>query len=74
MNRPLRSLLRPRSAWLCGGVACLGLLAGCVETPKPKPVARYEDVGKKDVPDFMHGTVWEKVDVGNTDPYEISSF
>jgi hypothetical protein len=74
MNRPLRSLLRPHSAWLCGGVACLGLLAGCVETPKPKPVARYEDVGKKDVPDFMHGTVWEKVDVGNTDPYEISSF
>ncbi|MDB5357445.1 MAG: flgI [Phycisphaerales bacterium] len=74
MNRPLRSLLRRRSEWLCGGLACLSFLAGCAQETKPKPVVRYEDVGKKDVPDFMHGTVWEKVDVGNTEPFEVSSF
>ncbi|MDB5171355.1 MAG: flgI, partial [Phycisphaerales bacterium] len=74
MNRPLRFLLRRRSTWLCGGLACLSFFAGCAEAPKPKPVVRYEDVGKKDVPDFMHGTIWEKVDVGNTDPFEVSAF
>lgn len=55
---------------------CLALVFGCTDeaAKKPKPVMRYPTLPKKMVPSFMHGTVWERVDVGNTDPYPVSGY
>ena len=45
------------------------LLGGCsYSTKKPDPAPRYRDLGAKaDFPDFLKGTVLERVDVGGVD-------
>jgi hypothetical protein len=57
-------------------LACASLLAGCgpqaKSLPEPEP---YVDQGyKPDVPQFMHGTVFERTDLGNADPYPVGGY
>jgi hypothetical protein len=77
MTSHLRFTLR--RLLLCAGPA-LALLpaAGCdqmkAEAPTPIP-KRYEDLGEKpNVPDFMVGTIWERVEMGNTNGYPVSGY
>ena len=55
----------------------LGLLSfsGCTEEAKPPQIKpKQVAIAAKVVPAFMHGTVWEKVDVGNTEPFQVSGY
>ena len=61
--------------------ACLLVLAtfagatGCTNTQKPKPVPpRYPTLPPKPVPAFMKETVFERVDLDNTQPLPVSNF
>ena len=77
MNRPHRSpLLTPGAAIGIAAAVCLSLLAGCAQdNNKPAKIApKYSSIAAKDVPPFMRGTIWEKVDVGNTDTYQVSAY
>jgi hypothetical protein len=75
MDRPLRSLLRRASAALCLGFCAAAMVAGCNQNPKPKaPEPKYKDLPPKEVPSFMEKTVFQNADLGNTDPYPISSY
>jgi hypothetical protein len=56
----------------------LAFAAGCAE--KKKTVAqllppRYEDRGLREgLPEFMRGSLYERVDLGNTEPYAVSNY
>jgi hypothetical protein len=52
------------------------ILAGCSDTPAPKPAAQpYLDLGyKHDIPAFMKGTVFERTDLGNSQPYPVTGY
>lgn len=57
---------------IAGGLA----VAGCAADEKP-PVVKpaYEPLpAKEGVPAFMHNTVWEKVNVGNTESFQVSAY
>jgi len=62
------------------GLACLGLLlAGCQpnkppDPPAPKQIGPYPDLGNKQVPQFMAGTIFEQTESRNTDYVLVSSF
>lgn len=75
MIRP-HTLPRPSLfAWLCCAGACLGLIAGCAQDKKTVQIpTRYPVLPGKEVPAFMHGTIWEKVDVGNTEEFQVSGY
>src|SRR5689334_20385669 len=48
---------------------------GCNNTEKPKPPPpRYATLPPKDVPAFMKGTIFERVDVDNIQPLPVSNF
>ncbi len=69
-------LRRPLLLCLIATAAMLPPLAGCqqkVEAPK-KLEPRYPYVGRKKVPEFMAGTIYERVEVGNTDPFPVSGW
>src|SRR5947209_2717135 len=74
MDRPRRFFLRRALAAGC----CAGMfLAGCNTTPpKPPPlIPKHPDLGPKaNVPPFLHGSIWERVELGNTEPYPVSSY
>jgi|SRR5665213_364510 len=75
MIPPLRFLVRNASAGLCCAMACLALSTGCQQEQKPVVIPpKYAPRADKPVPAFLTGTVWEKVDVANTDPFPISSY
>ena len=42
--------------------------------PPPKPQSPYVDLGPKDVPEFMKGTIWEQTDLSNSSPARVSGF
>lgn len=72
MIRHPRFLLRLA---LCG-VTAVALLApaGCqVDPPKP-PRTRYANRGKRPVPEFMKGTIYETADLENDSPFLISGW
>ena len=53
----------------------LSLAVGCgptkpVEPPKPE----YSDLGPKEVPDFLKGTIWQLTDLANASPLRVSGF
>jgi flagellar basal body P-ring protein FlgI len=51
------------------------VLTGCQDEPKPiviKP--KHAAIAAKIVPPFMKGTIWEKVDVGNIEPFQVSGY
>jgi len=53
------------------------LLAGCDTTSsKPPPIIpKHPDLGPKaNVPAFLHGSIYERVELGNTEPYPVSSY
>lgn len=72
MFRPHRSLL----LCLIATAAMLPLLTGCQQKPEvaKKVEPRYPNVGRKKVPEFMAGTIYERVEVGNTDPFPVSGW
>ena len=75
MTRPHRSPLAVSAAWCCCAVLYAIILAGCSDQPKPvvvKPL--HAAIAAKVVPPFMKGTIWEKVDVGNTEPFQVSGY
>lgn len=71
MIRSSRMVLVPAllgcMAALCG--------AGCQQEQKPPVLQpKYPMRADKQVPPFMRGTIWERVDVGNTDAYQVSGY
>jgi flagellar basal body P-ring protein FlgI len=54
------------------------MVAGCSSLAPKKPVERpklYDKLeAKTGVPAFMSRSIWEKVDVGNTDPFQVSGY
>jgi hypothetical protein len=51
------------------------VVVGCTRTVTPEPpMSRYEDRGAKQVPEFMKGTIFERVDLENTDPFPVSGY
>jgi hypothetical protein len=53
------------------------MLAGCDATPaKPPPIIpKHPDLGAKpNVPSFLHGSIYERVELGNTEPYPVSAY
>jgi flagellar basal body P-ring protein FlgI len=71
MNRPHRFLRAAASL----AAACLFVgLTSCEAPPeKPKP-PRYPQIGKRDVPDFMSGTIYQITDLGNDQPFLVSGW
>ena len=76
MNRPHRSPRLPAGGWLVCCLGCLAIMAGCAEDPKPvvKPPKYDARPAKQGLPAFMHNTIWEKVDVGNTEAFMVSAY
>lgn len=50
-------------------------MAGCgAQTPKP-PTPGYADLGaKKNVPEYMKGTIWERTELMYTEPFAVSGY
>ena len=73
----MQSTRNPRSAFVIG-VALLGvalLFTGCARKVNPeKPMSKYPERPAKQVPTFLKGTIFERVDLENTDPYPISGY
>ncbi len=76
-------MIRPRRfprffcrGWLGCVAMSLPLLGGCAEDKKPAPPPpKYESrPAKLGLPAFMHDTIWERVDVGNTEPFQVSAY
>lgn len=75
MDRPLRTLLRRAAAACCLGAGAAGLMSGCAQdVKKPPEKPKYQALPVKQVPAYMKDTIFEKVDLGNTEPYPISSY
>ena len=71
MNRPHRFLRAAASIALA--FVFVGL-AGCAQPPdKPKP-PRYAIRGKRSVPAFMEGTIYQITDLGNDQPFLVSGW
>jgi len=50
-------------------------LAGCARKVVPSKITpKYATLEAKKVPDFMKGTIFERVDVGNTEPFLVSGY
>ncbi len=61
---------------LLGALVALPALTGC-KGRKVEPVkttSRYQTLDAKAVPEFMKGTIFERVDVGNTEPFMVSGY
>jgi len=71
MIRPLRFLRM--SAACCVAAAFLLAPTGC-QQDKKQPVSKYPILGKRPVPGFMKGTVYETTDLENTNPFLISGW
>lgn len=56
--------------------ACLTLaLASCQTTePAPKPIIRYTNLGPKQVPAFLKGSIYENVEVENNEPMVLAGY
>jgi hypothetical protein len=54
----------------------MGLVVGCGDAEKPAVSPQpYVDQGyKPDLPYYMHGTVYERTDMGNTDPFPVTGY
>ncbi|HEV2687829.1 MAG TPA: flagellar basal body P-ring protein FlgI, partial [Bryobacteraceae bacterium] len=75
MDRPLLTLLRRASAALCTGLVSGAMMVGCNhDVKRPIIKEKYPSLPAKIVPPYMHRTIYEEVDLGNTDPYPISSY
>jgi hypothetical protein len=63
------------AVWLAS-LALMAITAGCEDaTPPPVPVQPYVDQGyKPNLSAFMHGTVFERTDAGNTETYPVSGY
>jgi hypothetical protein len=60
-------------ACVAGVLAC-GLAASCTPVkPEPPPQLR-PTLPKKEVADFLKGTIWEYVDLANAEPMRVSGF
>ncbi len=64
---------------LAAGVAMAAVGAGCgkkkVDEKLQMPPSRYTDMGpKKDVPDYLKGTIYERVELANREPYPVSAY
>jgi hypothetical protein len=59
---------------LLATVCLLLLLGACYTTKKPKPVARYQPLPAKKVPDVLKGTLLERADLTNTEPFVVSGY
>jgi hypothetical protein len=71
MNRPLRFL---RAAGTAASAFLLIGLTSCAETPvKPKP-PRYPQIGKRSVPPFMEGTLYQVTNLENDQPFLVSGW
>src|SRR4051794_33390840 len=69
--------LRGNRAWrnLLLGAGVLAFVGfGCAPEEAPKPVVKYENLGPRKVPEFLKGTILERADLLNTEPYDVSSF
>lgn len=72
-------MIHPRRFLRIAAASCLAgafLLAapGC-QNEKPKAVVpKYTSIGKRDVPDFMKGTIYEISDLQNTNPFLVSGW
>lgn len=70
LHRPLY-----RRAMLALGLLTALASASCeTEKPKPPPPPRYETLPPKDVPEFLRGTVLERVDHINPEPLQVSNY
>src|SRR5689334_13029274 len=74
MIYPPRSPLHRISRICQAGLCILMFLSGCAQPPpKPRPPI-WADRGAKKVPEFMRGTIFERVDLENTEPYPVSTY
>jgi flagellar basal body P-ring protein FlgI len=72
MNRPLR-FLRAAASVVAAASLFVGLTS-CQETPpKPKP-PQYPWFGKRDVPEFMAGTIYQVTNLQNDQPFLVSGW
>lgn len=55
--------------------AMLGVIGCSNKLKEPEPtVSRYQTLPPKQLPDFLKGTIMERVDVANVGPYPVSGF
>src|SRR5262245_60723875 len=61
---------------LCAATVIVAALCGCSDKKKAptKPVEKYATLPPKKVPDFLKNTVYEKVDLVDTEPLAVSGF
>lgn len=72
MNLPLR-FLRAAASVIAAAALFVGF-TGCAETPeKPKP-PQYARFGKRDVPPFMEGTIYQTTNLQNDQPFLVSGW
>src|SRR5689334_11202177 len=57
------------------GLCVLIFLGGCAQPPPKtrKPIWADREP-KKNLPEFMRGTIFERVDLENTEPYPVSTY
>src|SRR5437868_2687025 len=67
---------RGKYAWraLLGCTCALAALSGCGSQPALRPVVRYETLPSKQVPAFLQGTIIERTDLLNTEPFGVSAY
>lgn len=64
---------------LCGVLACGMLLGGCASDGKAKrpttqPVSRYPNLGLREVPEYLRGTIYELANLQDTQPFLVSGY
>jgi hypothetical protein len=60
---------------LSAAVACAVLAIGCKPSPPPpRPVARYQRMPLRKVPDFLDRSIMQQCDLAATDPLNISAY
>src|SRR5437660_4444578 len=54
---------------------CLAVLVGCShKKDPPKPVEKYATLPPKKVPEILKSTIYERVDLVDTEPLAVSGF
>lgn len=69
--------MKHRSLMRTVALALTVAIVGCTEPPKQvaKPITTpYVNLPAKEVPEFLRGTIWEQVDIGNAGPMLVSGY
>jgi len=76
MHQPSIQTRLRRVAMIAAACAISVLSIACNDKPQARPVARttYPELGVREVPAFMEGTIYQYTELRNAEPYRVAGF